>query len=243
MIKAVTFDFWLTLYAEDEGILAKRRDRRVAMIQGFLGAAGRQRDSEDIRRALQAVADRSAEVHRAEQRNYTHDEIGQLLGRELGFDLSADEGKTLAELLSSAGRVYPPTPVDWAGNLLARLEGKVDMGIISDTGLTFGADLVAVMQTHGLARYFRQFTWSDQTMTTKPMARQFLYTLSMLGARPDEAVHVGDLEERDVHGAKAVGMRTIRVLNGAEGRPSDADAVVPNLAGVPAVLKRWGLDV
>lgn len=243
MIKAITFDFWLTLYGEDEPVRTKRRERRVALVQGFFAAAGRPREAGQVRAALEAAAERAAEAHRAEQRNLTHEEIGRLVGRELGLELTADEGKALAELVSSVGRMHPPVPLDFAGHLLARLDGKAALGIISDTNLTFGADLRAAMESHGLAKYFRQFTWSDETMTAKPMARQFLYTLSMLDARPDEAVHVGDLEDRDVGGARAAGMRAIRVLHGADGQGSQADAVVPTLAGVPAVLKRWGLAV
>ena len=36
MIRAVTFDFWGTLYADDAAQAAKRLDRRVAVAQAFL---------------------------------------------------------------------------------------------------------------------------------------------------------------------------------------------------------------
>lgn len=242
MIKAVTFDFWETLFTDDESSISQRRDRRVALAQSFFAAGGRQLDSQLIRGAIEALVRKSDELHQAEQRAFSHIEAGRLLGVQLGFDLTDEQGAMLIELISAAGAQYPPVLLEGARELLSQLHGKVKVGIISDTGLTLGMHLRQVMDAHGLSKYVDQFTWSDETLTTKPMTRQFLFTVHMLGALPEESVHVGDLEHRDIMGAKSVGMRAIRIVS-ETGRHSQADATVPNISGVSAVLKRWGVEI
>jgi len=247
MIRAVTFDFWDTLYRDDPVVLDKRRDRQAAMVQSFFSAAGRQMDARAVRSALDATSNIIDTLRHREHRSLSHTEIGQRVAQELGFELSHHDAEVLAEIVSAGGVQYPPSPVDGAGLLLARLRGRVRLGVISDTGLTLGMQLREAMASHGLAEFFSQFTWSDETLTTKPSPRQFLYTLHMLGAAPGEAVHVGDLEDADVAGAKAVGMRSIRILtDGPAGQTSvdtAADAVVSRLADVARVLNDWGLEL
>jgi FMN hydrolase / 5-amino-6-(5-phospho-D-ribitylamino)uracil phosphatase len=247
MIRAVTFDFWDTLYKEDPAVLHRRRDRQVAMVQGFFSAAGRPVECQAIRTALNSATVVIDGLRRREHRNLSRPEIGQLIARELGFELNPNDAEVLAEIVSVGGVQYPPAPADGAGLLLSRLRGRVGMAVISDTALTLGTQLRETMASHGLAEFFSQFTWSDETLTTKPSARQFLYTLHMLGASPGEAVHVGDLEDTDVAGAKAVGMRCIRIMHGdaveQTGVNTAADAAVWRLPDVADVLKDWGLDV
>ncbi len=240
-IDAVTFDFWNTLYVEDLDALARRRDRRVSIAQAFFVSAGKRLTSQPIRDAFAATAEQISRMRREEQRAAGHAEVGEMLAAALGFRLDYDDARMLAEGISSAGRDHPPAPADGTGLLLAALGGAVRLGIISDTGLTFGMHLRQVMVNHGLADYFQQFTWSDETLTTKPTARQFLYTLHMLDAAPDAAVHVGDLEAGDIDGARRVGMRTIRVGDSASA--SRADASVATLAEVVGVLRGWGARV
>lgn len=239
MIKAVTLDFWNTLYREDGSARTRRRERRVTLAQSFFAAAGKNLESRVVRTALERAGDKLDELQ-WQQHAMSHAELGQAIATELGFRLDEAHAGILAEAVSSAGREHPPLPIEGAADLLARLHGKVRVGIISDTSMTFGMHLRQVMASDGLAKYVDHFTWSDETLTCKPMARQFLYTADQLGARPDETVHVGDLERRDVGGARSAGMRCIRILSDGDSRGSDADATVRALAGVPAVLERWG---
>lgn len=243
MIEAVTLDFWNTLYREDDSARTRRRDRRAALAQSFFGAAGRQIEAARVHQAVTAVAETLGDLQWRRQANWSHIEIGQAIGRELGFDLTDAESKVLAELISSAGTAHPPIPLDFTGQLLAALAGKVKLALISDTGLTFGMHLRQVMASHGLEKYFDHFTFSDETQSTKPMERQFLYTLGALGVRPERAVHVGDLERRDVDGARSAGMKTVRILTEGSGRDSSANATVQSLAEVAGALRRLGAPI
>ncbi|MFW6153941.1 MAG: HAD family hydrolase [Planctomycetota bacterium] len=237
-IDAVTFDFWNTLYVEDLASLDRRRDRRVSVAQAYFVSAGKRLESKPVRAALEATLERISAMRRDEHRAAGHAEVGEMLAAALGFRLDYDDARLLAEGISSAGRDHPPMPADGAGMLLESLCGAVKLAVISDTGLTFGMHLRQVMANHGLAEYFQQFTWSDETLTTKPAARQFLYTVHMLDVPPDRAVHVGDLEAADIGGARQVGMRTIRL--GDASVASEADAVAESLADALDVLRQWG---
>lgn len=75
----------------------------------------------------------------------------------------------------------------------------------------------------------------------KPAPEVFTRTLDALGVPPDRAVMVGDHPENDIAGARRLGMRTIRVLRPAfptVAAAEDADALVEDLAPVPAIAGR-----
>ena len=48
----------------------------------------------------------------------------------------------------------------------------------------------------------------DDTGERKPSPKPFNKALELLGVKPEEALMVGDWPERDIKGAKAVGMKT-----------------------------------
>jgi putative hydrolase of the HAD superfamily len=48
----------------------------------------------------------------------------------------------------------------------------------------------------------------DDTGERKPSPKPFMKALELLGVNPDEALMVGDWPDRDIKGAKAVGMKT-----------------------------------
>lgn len=240
MIEAVTFDFWNTLYVEDQAARSRRRERRAALAGQFFAAAGRPLETPLIQQGIQSVAEELSELQYRRQVNYSHAEIGQAIGRRLGFDLTEPEAQTLAELISSAGQAHPPAPMDFVGQLMTQLAGRVKLAVISDTGLTFGMHLRAVMGTHGLAKHFDHFTFSDETLSTKPLERQFWHTLGALDVAPERAVHVGDLERRDVDGARSAGMKTVRIISDGSGRSSSADAIINSLAELNVALERLG---
>jgi FMN phosphatase YigB (HAD superfamily) len=243
MIRAVTFDYWNTLYIEDPAAEPRRQESRAAVVQAFFAAAGRKVAVENVRDALKAAAGEVDRLWAQEQRALSHGEMGEFIAQRLGFRIGFKEAEVLAEAVSSVTVQHPPVPADGAGEILGRLRGRAQLGLISDTGLTQGVHLRRVMANHGLAECFDHFTWSDQTLTTKPVARQFLYTLHMLGVQPDEAVHIGDLQKRDVQGAAAVGMRTILLSATPPVDGPAPDAVVARLADISATLLGWGMEI
>jgi putative hydrolase of the HAD superfamily len=105
---------------------------------------------------------------------------------------------------------------------------------------TPGATLRKLLERYGLLGCFKHTTFSDEVGVRKPDPEIFALTLRAVGGEPAAAVHVGDDEILDVHGARRAGMRAIQVTNlarealGAQ-RP---DEVIRHLAALPAAIER-----
>lgn len=242
MIRAVTFDFWGTLY--EEGPMVERRHQlRREYAGGFLLGKGHQVAQKQLGYAFRVLERYINWQREAQHAGLDAEEVGQRLGEIVAIRLEAADATQLGELISSASREAPPVPVDGAGEVLSALRGRAALALICDTGFTLGHDLYAVMEADGVGQLLDHFTFSNQTGTAKPEVRQFHYTLHCLGCAPNEAVHVGDLEPTDVAGAREAGMRVIRVLNAEADPATEADAAVENLREVLDVLRDWGLGV
>ncbi|MBI2899478.1 MAG: HAD-IA family hydrolase [Planctomycetes bacterium] len=61
----------------------------------------------------------------------------------------------------------------------------------------------------GLTRLVDAFVVSSEAGVRKPHRRIFERTLAEVGVRPEEAVHVGDVPDEDVEGARAAGMGAV----------------------------------
>jgi putative hydrolase of the HAD superfamily len=91
----------------------------------------------------------------------------------------------------------------------------------------------------GLAALADHVVISGAVGIGKPEPEVFRHALALCGARPDEAVMVGDSRERDVAGGAAAGLHTVWLNRFAEapddqaGRPT---AELPDLRGLPALL-------
>ena len=237
MLNAVTFDFWGTLY---QGAFA--RDERLYLLDEALTRHDQPRPWTALETAYEHVWSIWDRIWREEHRSITFEqwarEVLAFLQADLPEDVVADLQKPLEEVYLNGDT---PRPVPGVGKVLPRLAQRYKLGIVSDTGLTPGRVLRQVLQRDGLLRHFDDaLTFSDETGTTKPFPEQFLRTLNLLDARPEEAAHIGDLPETDLAGAKGVGMKAILFLgvnNRQDGR-SLADAVLEEYDELEKVLER-----
>jgi putative hydrolase of the HAD superfamily len=106
---------------------------------------------------------------------------------------------------------------------LARLARRHRLGVVSN----FYGNLSAVCMEAGLAPLLSVAIDSATVGFQKPDARIFQAALDALGARPDEAVFVGDSMERDMAGARAAGLRHV-LLAAAERSGRVAAGCCPN---------------
>ena len=60
----------------------------------------------------------------------------------------------------------------------------------------------------GLHHFFEQVITAEDTGAKKPAPQSFRKALEILGTKPEETLMVGDWAERDIAGAKGVGIRT-----------------------------------
>jgi putative hydrolase of the HAD superfamily len=82
--------------------------------------------------------------------------------------------------------------------------------------------------------------FSDEAGVPKPNRRVFELALGPLGVHPERALHVGDLRRTDVAGARALGMRSVRIRAHYDdpGPEPDADHVADSHAALRELLER-----
>jgi FMN phosphatase YigB (HAD superfamily) len=240
MLHTVTFDFWGTLYQN-----AYARDERLHLLEEALVRHSQPRPW----MALEAAYRHGLAVwERAWREEYRSITIERWLREMLAFleaDLPED---ALAGLRQPIEEVYLqkdlrgdiPRPVPGVIEVLPRLSRRYRLGLISDVGLTPGRVLREILRRDGLLPHFRALTFSDETGATKPLPEQFLRTLAILKAQPEEAAHVGDLPETDLAGARAVGMRAILFLGVTQRQDGRAlaDAVFEEYDELEELLER-----
>jgi len=86
----------------------------------------------------------------------------------------------------------------------------------------------------GLLEHVRAVVTSAEVGVAKPGSAIFARALSVAGAQPAEAVHVGDSIENDVAGARAAGIRPVLVAR--DGAPPAGVEAVRTLAELPLLL-------
>lgn len=96
--------------------------------------------------------------------------------------------------------VRPDTP-----DVLARLRRRFRLGVVSNSNGT----VTDVLTRMGLAPLFDTIVDSHVVGVEKPDPRIFEIALERMGARPEDAVYVGDIFHIDVVGARNAGIRGI----------------------------------
>jgi putative hydrolase of the HAD superfamily len=232
MIKAITFDLWMTLYRNPTGGLGRRKHARRRLFEKFLADHG---SSASLKRQLQAWkrANRIFEHQwRHDHRSLSTRERIQRVLDELQVKYSQRELPSLAKAYEDFTLLAPPRLIHGVAETIPLLARGFRLAIICDTGITSGRVLRRVLKNDGLLRYFRYCVFSDEVGRTKPHTDNFHLALRKLRVRPHEAVHIGDLIRTDIRGAQHAGMHA--VLFTAFQRYSDRK-IRAEARGVPVV--------
>jgi putative hydrolase of the HAD superfamily len=88
---------------------------------------------------------------------------------------------------------------------LSALKSKYKLGIVTDAPKDKAWQRLILA---GLDHFFYPVVTSSDTGEKKPSAAPFKKALALLKAKPDEALYVGDMLEKDIIGAKKAGMIT-----------------------------------
>jgi len=236
LIKAVTFDLWNTLIVEKN-----YTELRVAAFRKALLGEGISRTLEEVLKAHEAATARYNRVWAEEHRHFPNEERLNLSLELLGVELPDNVKAYVAREFAEAFLRDPPELNDGAVKTVQRLSVKMKLGIISDTGLTPGSVIRRYLSEKGLLSYFSATVFSDELGYCKPDVRAFMKALGLLGTKPAEAMHVGDLLRTDVAGAKAAGMKAVwlKVRDGER-----VEGVVPDyvITYLPQLLKIEELD-
>jgi putative hydrolase of the HAD superfamily len=234
MLRAVTFDFWGTLVSWHHDLGAQRVAYLARHLRGGISE------------------ERVAAAYAQSWQQFEH-------GISLGYGLPPQTVLSVALDLLGAGLapadyaevmrywsevmlLQPPPLLSGVPDVLRTLRQRgLLIGLISDTGNSPGIVLRKVLQHYGLRHMFDWLTFSDETGVTKTSQTAFRLTLSALGVKPDEALHVGDRLATDIRGAKSAGLYAALLLESSGQREAIplADIVLERMAELPEKLAEW----
>ena len=240
MIRVITFDFWGTLYADERVPLEQSRTGlRVERLGEYLKDTPHGFLVESIEEHFRNTCDMFRDLRDQGEIVHPKDMI-RAMGDELGVEFSPTEIDDMTVIIEEAAIEVPPRTMPHAACTVRTLSRSYKLAIVSDTGLTPGHILKRIMAKDSLLDPFAGFAFSNETMHSKPHPEPFLQILDELNVQPEEAVHVGDLMETDVLGAKSVGMKAILLTENSSAAVDrcEADACIGDLRNLPAVVGR-----
>ncbi len=240
MIKAITFDFWNTLYKAAPYAFALRRQLMFEIFaRNHIDV-----DVEQVDAAEDVARKEWNRIWREEYRTPPAADWVRWMLDELLITLPPADFDALADYFDRSLLDADPGPtlIDGAAEAVQRLAQRYRLGVISDSGLSTGKTLRYFLKRDGVLDCFTCTAFSDEVGVSKPHRRIFQFTLDRLGAQPHEAVHIGDLIHSDITGAKAIGMYAVRMAANYDdtNRSVEPDAVVKSYAEFETWLKKQG---
>jgi putative hydrolase of the HAD superfamily len=220
MIRALLFDLDDTLYCESDFLAGGYREvaKSVASVCG--------RPWENIYSLMTATWAREGR----------HAVLGAVLEGFPGL------GFNIADLVE-VYRNHPPQIRLFPGyaELLQDLRSCYRIGILTDGAPEVQRAKCAALGLHEMVDCIL-YTWENGREKEKPHPLPFLQMLERLRVRPAEALFIGDNIDKDIHGARGVGIRSVHVqrpplaccVQGGE----DRDFVVETLAQLPLILRQ-----
>jgi len=205
LIRAVTFDLWNTIFSDMD-----YSGFRIELLGNILAEEGFYLGPEAVSAAYASATDYAGRVQRgAGFRSVPASERVDHVLEGLGVRLPSEVRGRIVRGFENAIFRDPPPLKRGVEETLEALGPRFELGIVSDSRITPGSALRRALRFRGVHGFFASTVFSDEVGFCKPHAGIFGRALGELGVEPSEAVHVGDLLQTDVEGAKAVGMRAV----------------------------------
>lgn len=243
-IKAVTFDLWDTIIDDEsdepkrqaQGLRSKPDERHHLVLE----ALNRHQSisSEDLAIAYGVANAAFVKCWKGHSITWTAKERLEVLLNGLGRSLPEDELDALADAQGRMEVDVPPEPIIGAKEAIAELAGRYKLCIVSDTIVTPGSGLRALLEKHDLKKYFSGFAFSDEVGHSKPDRSMFDSAASQMGVALNEMVHIGDRDHNDVKGPQALGMKAVlfTAKRDVDKDTTSADAICERHADLPATI-------
>lgn len=145
------------------------------------------------------------------------DRCAELLSRELGVEVSAEE--LVDAVRMRAYRDSAPA-----------LRELGERGLVRVVVSNWDCSLGRVLEHCGLAEHLDGAISSAEAGARKPDPAIFAPALALAGCGPGEALHVGDTPEEDVEAARAAGIRVLLLDRSGGGEISSLAEIVEHLA-------------
>lgn len=236
MLRAVTFDFWGTLFVDTRG--SEREELRAVVLTDALRTAGLRPTDQAVSDSLRASWDHFDTVWLREHRTPPCGELVDAILASLGARLPAELLDPLVDRFERLILDLPPEPMPGAVYTMPNLAERYRLAIICDTGYSPGSVLRQLLDRHDLLGYFGYTYFSNEHGISKPDKRVFVHVLEELGVRPAEAAHVGDIQRTDIAGAQAAGMSAVHFVgaNNKDVPHSTGDVIVSHFEELPQAL-------
>jgi HAD superfamily hydrolase (TIGR01549 family) len=236
MLKAVTLDYWNTLFVDHNG--KAREQRRVEILRDELAALGKTAGDGALHEAIVAGYENFDRVWHKEQRTPEASETVDVAFGSLGVRPTAEMLARVTDVFERLLLDLPPAVVPGVPTTLPRLAERYKLAIICDTGISSGPVLRELLVRHGLLRYFGYVYFSNEGGRSKPDPWVFHHVLDELGVAPQEAAHVGDMQRTDIAGAQGAGMLAVHFVgaNDHDVPISTGDALVGRFDELPRAL-------
>ncbi|WP_448507662.1 HAD family hydrolase [Immundisolibacter sp.] len=224
-ILAITFDLDDTLWAIDP-VIERAEQRMHAWLAEHYPRLPERYSPADLRALRDGIVDTRPEL--AHDLSALRRESLALAAQHCGYGREVADG-AFAVMWQARNEVELFADVL---PVLTELSGRLTLG-----GLTNGnADIVRI-GLHGLLRFC---ITAREVGVAKPHPAIFDAASAAAGVPASQVLHVGDDPQRDVHGARAAGMRTVWVNRDDHAWPGGppADAEVHDLFGLLELLDR-----
>lgn len=158
---------------------------------------------------------------------------------KLFLDLIGAEQRFWEEAAALYVKHYPTVraPVSGAEAVVEALGRAFKLGVVSNG---FPDVQYRKLETIGVREHFRCVVLSEEVGLYKPDAAIFLHAARLLGVAPEACMHVGDIFEMDVAGAKRAGMRACWLNARGARRPAGdviPDAEIVSLGELASVIR------
>ena len=191
MIRAVIFDLDNTL----TDFMKMKRASIDAAVDGMLDA-GLPLSREEVSRKIYLVYDREGIEYQQVFDRFLQEELGRVDYKILTSAVVAYRRARDSYLV-----LYPHVNF----TLLELMKRGLKLAVVSDAPRLQAWMRLAQLK---LQHLFDPVVAFEDTGERKPSPKPFKRAIEMLGIRPEEAIMVGDWPERDVVGAKGLGIRT-----------------------------------
>ena len=235
-LRAVTFDYWDTLYTG--AVLTERKALRQTALRRMLTDLGHEIEDERLHALYHESAKEADRWWRDEHRGYTAAERIRWILDQLAIQRpeSCEHVARCVQAVDDALLAFPPPLLPGADHALAAIGSRFRLGIISDTGFASGRAQDALLERDGLRSFFEVTVYSVDIGHAKPRREPFRAALAALKLAPNEVLHIGDNERTDVRGALDAGMRAIRVDFVKQNGPSSAELVARSFDDLTSYL-------
>ena len=223
VIRAIVFDQDNTL----TDFMRMKEASIEAAVDGMIDA-GLRMDRTEVRRRVQAIYDeRGLEFQRVFD-ELLERELGEVDPKILASGIVAYRRARASELV-----LYPHVQM----TLLELAKRGIRLGVVSDAPRF---QVWLRLCSLGLQHLFDAVVTFDDTGERKPAAAPFREVLRRLGVEPRESLMIGDWAERDMVGAKSLGMMTVFARYGDtfDTKESGADFDVDDVFELVGIVDR-----